>query len=139
MNMNKKIRYILLPVVIIAFIIFFIITYNFIKSDINKSNYLNVSFKSESEMIETINGSWTLNNNFININEDICTEWSGDNNHIEQKHIIFDYKNGKIIFDNGYYYDVVIYNECTYIRITPNASSEKSYYLFEKCNKEIPE
>ncbi len=137
--MSQKLKYILLPIVIIAFIIIAIITYNFIKTDINKSKYLNVSFKSESEMIETINGSWTLNNIFININEDICTEWSDGNNHIEQKHIILDYENGKIIFDNGYYYDVIMYNECTYIRITPNASSEKSYYLFEKCNKEIPE
>ena len=110
------------------------------------AKYRVVSFVSEEEMIETISGSWVrtyhlsggTSESYLNFNDYVCSEWSSTSD-VETKSYTLDYQNGRIVFDTGYYYDVVIYEEKTYVRITPNAKKEEYYLLFKSSNKSAPE
>ncbi|MDO4316603.1 MAG: hypothetical protein Q4C48_00205 [Lachnospiraceae bacterium] len=110
------------------------------------AEYQVVSFASEEEMIATISGSWVrtyhlsggTSESYLNFNDYVCSEWSSTSD-VETKSYTLDYQNGRIVFDTGYYYDIVIYKEKTYVRITPNAKQEEYYFLFKNSNKSVPE
>lgn len=145
--MSNNQKHMIVTIIIFAIIILTIFLCITIQHSITNpsmnTQYQTVSFKSEQEMLDTINGSWGFYQNYkflgdyINFNDYICTFWSADLSP-EYKEITLDYKNGKIIFDNSYYYDVVIYKDEMYIRISPNAQKEEYYFLYKKCTEPIP-
>lgn len=115
------------------------------------AKYQVMTFDSEDEMLDTISGSWeqiyhlSKGNSelYLNFDNHICSKWSyhyeNGTSSVETKNYTLDYQNGRIVFDNGYYYDIVVYEEKTYVRITPEATKEESYSLFERSNKSVPE
>lgn len=139
----------LIAVVIIAFTIVFV--NNRIRENISSfesemaDKYPVVSFQSEEDMIEAITGSWAQTHNFtdaldnyMNFNDYIYSSW-GTYSDVITKSYTLDYQNGKIVFDDGYYYVVITYKNKTYILTTPNAKSEEYYYFFRSCNEPVPE
>lgn len=136
---NKKKLFIILSFLVLL-VVAIIISVNLIQTHLVSSKYKVLSFSSEDEMLETVEGSWKLYDSYLYIDSKQCIYWDDENNNnIESKHISFDYQNGRIVFDNKNYYDVVLYQGNTYIRITPNAKSEEYYYLYEKCNVSVPD
>lgn len=145
MSIKRRIIYISLTIALLAFIIILVVcVHNSVEKSYLSQKYQAISFDSEEEMAEAISGSWgqykdyKFLGNYINFNDHTCTQWSSTSSP-EYKDVTLDYKNGKIFFENLYYYDVVLYEDIMYIRITPNAKSEESYFLYKKCNESIPD
>lgn len=137
--------------VIIAAIVGIIAVPKYMYQSKMSARYQAVSFDSEEEMLDTISGSWVRvyhlsggnSELYLNFDDHICSEWNSRYENgassVETKNYTLDYQNGRIVFDTGYYYDVIIYQDDMYVRITPEAKEEESYFLFERSNKSVPE
>lgn len=135
---KKKIIYSIFAVLILSTIILGVNVYKTIKTQLLNYKYMVLNFESEDEMLEIIRGTWTLYSLYSYFDSGYCVEWS-DTRAPQIKNITLDYENGKIVFDNGQYYDVIMFEGDIYVRITPKAKNEESYYLFSKCNEPVPD